>query len=41
MPMPETAIDEDDGIVLRQHDVGTAWEPAVVQSKPEAQPVEA
>lgn len=40
MPMPETSVNEDDGSVLRQHDVGLARQFLSVKAKSKAQPME-
>ena len=40
MPMPEAAVDEDDGVVFRQDDVGFAGEVFDVKTKTIAHPME-
>lgn len=38
MPMPETAIDENNGVVSREHHVGLTGQRRAVKAIPEAQP---
>jgi len=40
MPMPEAAVDEDDGVVFREHDVGAPGEILTVKTEAEAPGVE-
>jgi len=39
MPVPETAVHQNDCSVSREYNVGTAWEIAAMKSKPESERV--
>jgi len=37
VPVPETTVNEDDGLVFGQHDVGSAWQLLPVKTKAKAE----